>query len=164
MREEQRLFLVQARSAFDVYELLRANESVHPCHALHYLQMATELLGKAHAWKNGPVSKSHKSLVQFLRNLSSNSKAQKALNYGDQNDSWTQTIRKIIPIADALQRLAPALAIDGPNPEYPWPPASPAVAPVEFQFPIWEELTTAAFGRRFVSILEYLFREAESYL
>ena len=76
MKEQQRLFLAQATSAYAVYKLLIDNTSIHHCHALHYLQMATELLGKANAWKHGPIGKSHKALVGFLRSLSSNSKAQ----------------------------------------------------------------------------------------
>jgi hypothetical protein len=47
--EQQRLFLVQARSDFAVFELFRGNANWPPCHALHYLQMSSELLGKAHA-------------------------------------------------------------------------------------------------------------------
>jgi hypothetical protein len=108
MNEEQRLFLVQAKSSYAVYKLLTTDPSLHHCHALHYLQMATELLGKANAWKNGPVGKSHKALVSFLCSLSSNSRAQKQLGYEGKNANWTQTIRKIIPIAERLQNLAPA--------------------------------------------------------
>ena len=55
MTEYQRLFLVQARTDFVVFELLRALPHLPACQALHYLQMSTELLGKAHAWKQGPL-------------------------------------------------------------------------------------------------------------
>ena len=34
MKEEQRLFLVQAKSAYVVYRLLNADKSLHHCHAL----------------------------------------------------------------------------------------------------------------------------------
>ncbi len=164
MIEYQRLFLVQARSAFAVYGLLAKENGLHHCHALHYLQMSTELLGKASAWRNGPIAKSHKALVVFLYNLSSNSQAQNQLGYQGQNANWTHTIRKIIPIAESLQKLAPALAADGPNAEYPWPPAAPAAAPVEYNFPIWEELTETAHGRSFIAILGKLFANAEEYM
>jgi len=46
MTEHQRLFLVQARTDFAVFELFRRDVKWPSCHALHYLQMATELLGK----------------------------------------------------------------------------------------------------------------------
>ena len=164
MKEEQRLFLVQAKSAFAVYRLLNADKSLHHCHALHYLQMATELLGKANAWKNGPIGKSHKALVSFLHSLSSNTKAQKQLGYGGQNENWTHTIRKIKPIAVSLQKMAPALAEDGPNPEYPWKTDAPTVAPVEYAFPIWEELTETSYGRALVSLVDRLFAVADEYM
>ena len=164
MREEQRLFLVQAKSAYEVYRLLKADQSLHHCHALHYLQMATELLGKANAWKNGPIGKSHKALVIFLRGLSSNTKAQTRLGYGGRNESWTNTIRKITPIAERLQKLAPALANDGPNPEYPWPADAPTKTPVEYSFSIWEELTETSSGRSLLSIIDRLFTSAEEYM
>ena len=54
MTEHQRLFLVQARADLVVFELLSKEPDLPACHSLHYLQMATELLGKAHAWKQGP--------------------------------------------------------------------------------------------------------------
>lgn len=164
MKEEQRLFLVQATSAYKVYRLLNADKSLHHCHALHYLQMATELLGKANAWKSGPVRRSHKALVSFLRSLSSNTKAQKQLGYEGQNENWAHTIRKITPLAENLQKLAPALANDGPNPEYPWPTAAPTKTPVEYAFPIWEELTDTSYGRTLLSFIQYLFAMAEEYM
>jgi hypothetical protein len=164
MKEEQRLFLVQAKSAYAVYRLLNADKSLHHCHALHYLQMATELLGKANAWKSGPIRQSHKALVSFLRSLSSNSKAQRQLGYEGQNENWTHTIRKITPIAESLQRMAPALANNGPNPEYPWPPDAPTETPVEYSFPIWEELTETSYGRTLISLVHYLFAVAEEYM
>ena len=110
MKEEQRLFLVQAKSAYAVYELLSTDPSLPHCHSLHYLQMATELLAKANAWRNSQIGKSHKALVPFLRSLSSNTKAQKQLGYEGQNENWKHTLRKIAPMAESLQKLAP-----------PWP-------------------------------------------
>lgn len=110
MKEERRLFLAQAKSAYAVYRLLNADKSIHHCHTLHYLQMATELLGKANAWKSGPIGRSHKAFVGFLRSLSSNTRAQKQLGYEGQNENWTHTIRKIVPIAESLQKMASALA------------------------------------------------------
>jgi hypothetical protein len=71
MNEFQRLFLVQARSDFQVYEWLQKESTFPECHALHYLQMATEKLGKAHAWKTGPNVSSHGGFVGFLNSLSS---------------------------------------------------------------------------------------------
>jgi hypothetical protein len=164
MKEEQRLFLLQAKSAFAVYRLLNDNESLPHCHALHYLQMATELLSKANAWRNGPIKKSHTAFVPFLRSLSSNKRAQTQLGYEGQNANWTQTIRKITPIADSLQKMAPDLAKDGPNPEYPWPPDAPTTTPVEYAFPIWEELTETSYGRILIALVQHLFAAADEYM
>lgn len=61
MTEHQRLFLVQARSDFVVFEWLQKqqrNGELPASHALHYLQMATELLGKSHG-QTAPQLKGH---------------------------------------------------------------------------------------------------------
>jgi len=76
VNEHQRLFLVQARSGFAVFELLRKQPAVASCHPLHYLQIATEMFGKAHAWKTGPSFRTHRAIVGFLRSLSTNCAAQ----------------------------------------------------------------------------------------
>ena len=164
MTEYQRLFLVQARAVYSVFELLRRNPSLHPCHALHYLQMATELLGKAHAWKHGPTSKTHRAFVGFLRSLSTNRQAQKQLGFEGQNESWVYLIRKSIRLAASVEDLAPTLAGDGPNPEYPWPPDDPKTAPAEYAFPIWQELRGTAEGRQFLKLIGDLFSAAEAFL
>ena len=164
MNSEQELFLKQARSAYDVFLMLKASTSIHHCHALHYLQMASELLGKAHAWRNGPISKSHKAIVPFLRSLSTNSKVQDLFGFHDQNASWKQAIRKFIDLAQILQNLAPTLAVDGPNPEYPWPPDRPTNAPVLYSFPLWAELLDTIPGRKFLEFVDKLFRFADSFL
>ena len=71
MNPQQAVFLVQARSDFGVFETMRSIATIHPCHLLHYLQMATEKLGKAHAWKHGPNTTSHRAMVGFLKSLKS---------------------------------------------------------------------------------------------
>lgn len=45
MNEQQRLYLVQARSDRDILKLLSSQPI---CHQLHYLQMLTEKLAKAY--------------------------------------------------------------------------------------------------------------------
>lgn len=164
MTEYQRLFLVQARSSFAVYELLRGQSGLPHCHALHFFQMATELLGKAHAWKFAPNVTSHRAFVGFLRSLSTNRKAQKNLGFEGQNNSWDQMIRKSVPLAQQTEDLAPALAEDGPNAEYPWPPTDPKTAPAEHSFEIWEKLQETAVGRKFLKTVGHLFATAEEFL
>ncbi len=165
MTEYQRLFLVQARSSFDVYQLLRKTPGIHACHVLHYFQMATELLGKAHSWKNAsPNVTSHRAFVGFIRSLSSNRKAQKQLGFEGQNSRWDQTIRKSVEFARDVENLAPALAKNGPNAEYPWPPDAPQSAPTEYTFDIWKKLNESAAGRQFLDMVGDLFTSADVFL
>ncbi|WP_425615333.1 hypothetical protein NA78x_005248 [Anatilimnocola sp. NA78] len=164
MTDFQRLFLVQGCTDFVVFKLLRGRSDLPPCHALHYLQMATELLGKAHAWKDGPRKKTHRAFVAFLRSLSTNRSAQRRLGFEGQNENWEHMIRKSVPLAEKIEDLAPALAQDGPNPEYPWPTAAPAVAPAEHEFEIWQELQETAAGRHFLKIVDGLFTSADAFL
>ena len=63
--------------------------------------------------------------------------------------SW---IRAVLPIAYELERLAPTLANDGPNPEYPWPHHQPAEAPANHNFDTWVKLTTG-HGRDLMRII-----------
>lgn len=164
MKEEQRLFLVQAKSAYSVYKYLRSEKTLHHCHALHYLQMATELLGKASKWKDGPVEKSHKAFVPFLQSLSSNTKARRQLGFDRQNENWKHTIRKLTSIASDLEIMVPTLAGEGPNAEYPWPSMAPTIAPAEHNFPIWNKLVKEADGRSLISWIDTLFSTAEEYM
>lgn len=164
MNEHQRLFLVQARTDFAVFELLRRQADLPPCHALHYLQMATEMLGKAHAWKHGPMGKSHHAFVGFLRSLATNRHAQQQLGYQGKNENWEHTIRKSVSLAQAIELMAPALAGNGPNPEYPWPPDNPHTTPAEHSFSVWQDLAETAAGRQFLRLLQDLFRVAEAFL
>jgi len=164
MNEHQRLFLVQARTDFAAFELFRKQTDFPACHALHYLQMATEKFGKAHAWKHGKTGKTHHAFVSFLRSLATNRQAQKQLGQGGKTENWQHTIRKSVSFADAIEKLAPALAGEGPNPEYPWPPTDPNTSPAEHTFPIWQELTDTAAGRRFLTLLKRLFAVAEAFL
>jgi hypothetical protein len=165
MTEEQRLFLVQARTDFAVFKLLGEHEQSLPdCHVLHYLQMATELFGKAHAWKHGPCEKSHRAFVPFIKSLATNRKAQKQLGYEKQNENWFHTIRKCVPLALRVEELAPALAGTGPNPEYPWPDHSPQFASAEHTFEIWQVLRDTAEGRRFLHLIHHLFLATDAFL
>jgi hypothetical protein len=164
MTEFQRLFLVQARTDLVVFELLRGKADLPACQALHYLQMSTELFGKAHAWKHGPQRNTHRAFVGFLRSLSTNRKAQNQLGFKGHNESWEHMIRKSVPLAERVEDLAPALALDGPNPEYPWPRAEPRFAPAEHEFAIWQELQATAAGRQFLKLIRDLFSVAEAFI
>jgi hypothetical protein len=164
MTEFQRLFLVQARSNFQVFEMFRKDPGLPACHALHYLQMATEMLGKAHAWRSGPPASTHRAFAGFLKSLSTNRHAQNQLGFEGQNQNWRHVIRKNGGLAERIESLAPALALDSPNPEYPWPRIAPHTAPAEHKFPIWQELQETAEGRQFLKLTSHLFAAAEVFL
>jgi hypothetical protein len=164
MTDYQGLFLVQARADFAVFELLRSQAKLPACHALHYLQMATELLGKAYAWNQGPRDNTHRALVAFLRGLSHNRQAQNAMGFEGRNEQWSHLIRKTIPMANNIERLAPQLAGDNPNPEYPWPRKAPKIAPAEHTFSIWQELEETSGGRAFIRLIKHLIDSAALYL
>jgi len=162
--EYQRLFLVQAQSDFAVFELLRSQPDLPDCHALHYLQMATEMLGKAHAWKHDAPASTHRAFVGFLRSLKTNRGAQKQLGYERQNEHWKHLIRKSVPLAEQIEDLAPALSPDTPNPEYPWPRANPHTAPAEHTFTLWQDLQNTTAGHQFRKLIGDLFAVAEGFL
>ncbi len=65
--------------------------------------------------------------------------------------NWTTTA---LPLIYELERLAPALSNDGPNPEYPWPHLAPQNAPATFDFPIWRQLTETGRGRQLLLIIK----------
>jgi hypothetical protein len=162
--EHQRLFLAQARTDFAVFEWFRKAPNLPACHALHYLQMATEMLGKAHAWKHGKPKKTHRAFARFLRSLSTNRQAQAQFGYQGRTENWRHMIRKSVPLAEGVEDLAPSLARDGPNPEYPWPDADPQVAPAEFTFAIWQDLQQTGAGRKFLDLTSRLFAVADAFL
>jgi hypothetical protein len=53
-----------------------------------------------------------------------------------------------------LERLAPALAQNGPNLEYPWPHEAHAEYPARHQFALWAQLMHTGLGRRLLAFVE----------
>jgi hypothetical protein len=157
MNNYQELWWQQARSDRDVLVFLR-RQGAAPCHQLHYLQMVTEKLGKAYFWRSGTSPpRSHAGFVQFMRFLGSVRASEReqiadvfAFGRFEDLQNW---IRAVLPLAYALERLAPALAQDGPNPEYPWPRAAPEFAPATFEFDVWTRLTDTGRGRQLMQII-----------
>src|SRR4051794_28312263 len=131
MNEQQRLYLVQARSDWKMLHLLN-REAV--CHRLHYLQMAAEKLGKAYFWRGpGVVNLGHAAFSRFVRAIATNHRVATLIGFPTLI-SFGEWCNDVSDLAYELERLAPALANDGPNPEYPWPRANPTHAPVEYAF------------------------------
>ena len=141
MNEKQRLYLVQARSDWKIYHLLK-NQSI--CHQLHYFQMCTEKLAKAFFWSSTGAGKiGHSAFVKFVRIIAANRKVATSLGYSSVV-SFGEWIKDVSDLVYELQQLAPALAGDErPNAEYPWPRYDPQFAPVEHQFIAWKRMQTA---------------------
>jgi hypothetical protein len=159
MNDYQKLWWQQAGSDLAVLRLLRSR-GVTACHQLHYLQMTTEKISKAFFWKSGTApSKSHAGFVQFLRFLGSvrSSERQQVAELFEfaRFEDFRSWIRSALPLAYALERMAPALAQDdGPNAEYPWPRSKPAHTPATFEFEVWKELAGTGRGRQLLQVIE----------
>jgi hypothetical protein len=154
----QDLWWQQTKSDHGILVLLRKQGGA-ACHQLHYLQMVTEKLAKAYFWRTGaPPPRNHAGFVQFLRSLGGVPQARRQLVASTLGftlfadlQMW---INSILPLAYDLERLAPALANDGPNPEYPWPHIAPTNAPVHFSFDVWNRLTGTGRGRQLIRVIE----------
>ena len=144
--------LVQARSNFEMLSFLRLHNAPF-CHQLHFLQMATEKLGKGFATAPGggqPV-KVHRAFVGFIRSVKSSVQLRQACHCGPgQIDAY---IAALLPLARQIEDLAPSNANDGPNPEYPWQGSREIVAPAEYLF------TSLEFDvRGMINMLKFLER------
>ncbi len=156
MNSYQELWWQQAKSDHEAFTLLR-RQGIAQCHLLHYLQMTTEKLTKAYLWREGKAPrKSHVGLAHFLRSLGQINQTNRArisnLFSFTRFTDFQNWIRAVIPIAHALERLAPDLANDGPNPEYPWPHEEPKNAPAQHEFAVWGSLTSGQ-GRDLMRVI-----------
>ena len=163
MTEPQRLWWRQAAADLAAFEEFRRRNGPQ-CHALHHLQVATEKLTKAYLWRTGfPPPRSHAGLLTLIRLLGQLRRADRdrvaeLSGFGRYADfqAW---VASAAPLARAVERLAPDLAGDGPNPEYPWPHAAPAETPADYDFPVWAELRTPR-GR---NLLRFVRRAVERF-
>ena len=141
MNEQQRLYLVQARTDWRLCGLLKKEPR---CHRLHYLQMCTEKLAKAYFWRRPDAGAlGHAAFTRLIRAIAGNRRVAEHLGF-IKTTHFREWINEISDLAYEIERLAPALAGDGPNPEYPWPREFPQHAPVEREhaFRVWEHLRT----------------------
>ena len=157
MNFHQNLWWEQARSDHEILIILRRADAA-PCHQLHYLQMVTEKLSKAYFWRAGiPPPRTHTGLVQLIRawgGVPRDERRRVAHALGFKKfEALKGWIRGVGPLAYKLERLAPSLSQDGPNPEYPWPHHAPSHVPASFQFPVWSEITATAIGRQLINVL-----------
>src|SRR5271167_1318154 len=109
MNEQQRLYLVQARSDWSIFQLLK-RQAV--CQQLHYLQMVTEKLGKAFFWRGpGAQNLGHAAFSRFVRAIAANRRVAELIGFPD-IASFREWCNDISNLAYTLERLVPALAND----------------------------------------------------
>ena len=147
-------YLEQARSDWEAYKLFARN-ACGDCHGLHYLQMTAEKLGKAVLLRSGSdlghVVTTHKAFVRFLQVASRNPSLRRTLQFNARQ--LQEYVKDVLPVADQIERLAPALANNGPNAEYPWEtPSSQVVAPAVYVFPVTRELRGPK-GRKLLKLI-----------
>ena len=134
MRQDwQTAFFRQARSDYDTFQLLEQSRASF-CQRLHYLQMTTEKLAKGFATAPGGPQppKQHHGYSQFIQQIKRRPELQRLCPGGPGQVSGY--VDGLLPYADLIEKLAPANAGNGPNPEYPWQTPQGVVAPVDYEF------------------------------
>jgi len=155
---QQEGFLRQARSDFEVYQLLARRGQ---CHRLHYLQMNTEKLAKTYFWAAGAGPRKHDVFVDFLKAVELRPDFHRMFGYRDPQAKAHQQ-PAIFALARRIEGLAPA-GNPGPNPEYPWPRTMPTIAPVDHDFAEWHEWNETTAGRRLHAFVKKLLADYNIY-
>jgi len=142
-RDWMNAFLEQARSDWQAYHFVD-HSTLPPCHAMHYLQMSTEKLAKAALLAGGmkpdELRNSHLAFTKFLHLAFRNRNLR--LEMGMSGAQLRMHFASALPLADAIERLAPALACGGVNPEYPWESPNGIVhTPATYAFELTQDLS-----------------------
>jgi hypothetical protein len=171
-------YLRQASSDLAVYQALYARPELPACHALHYLQMATEKLAKAVLLATGSrteadVRASHKALSLLPGVLKGRRSDAQRVDYANPRafDSFLDGVKSL---CRAIDELSPSIgpqqagggAADGPNCEYPWFGRGGAagehwLAPAEWAFSV-ERLLKEGNGPGLIPFLQRLLDRFES--
>ncbi len=131
-------FLEQSYSDYQLFLFLHNKPNdVSLCHTYHFLQMATEKLARGFVLKpnsNDTPARTHNGFLVSVRHAGRNVKQFNHLYYHlrIKPRNIGSFFRALEPIADAIERLAPALSRDGINPEYPWKDKSGIQVPALF--------------------------------
>ena len=156
-----RAFLEQARSDWQMWQLIHS-QKLPGCHELHYLQMTCEKLGKAFLIAGRSISPqqakaSHVAFKRFLQVAARNPALQRLMEMT--SSQFRAHVKKMLPIAEAIERLAPALAQDGPNVEYPWESPNRQIhIPVSYAFLVLRDLSEPS-GLGLIKIVDLVQKE-----
>lgn len=153
----------QARAEWSLFRELQLRSDVAACHALHYLQMATEKLAKAYRFRDTTTDvdtllTSHVGFQRFLNSWLLSPQMRE--EYEGRHAHLERIRRDCEPIARTIERLAPAVDREGRpvNVEYPWEAGEGVVAPVDYAFPE-VELLRSPRGRLFLNLVTRAMRE-----
>ncbi len=155
-------FWEQAKSDWEAYRAIQSLP-LDDCHSLHYLQMATEKLGKAMLLARGvdiaQIRSSHKAFPRFLQ-LAARHPAL-AYQFEMSPRQFLEYVKGLLPLASAIEQLSPALAHDGPNAEYPWQESSGTIQiPALYHFPVSIQLEQPK-GRKVLRLIQALLEQFE---
>lgn len=131
-------FLLQARSDYAVLRLLldaARNDPTLLCQCLHYLQMTTEKLAKGFLTEpGGPRPPTvHRAFTRFVQTSRGNDRLRRGCGSTSARQ-FTAYLNSLLPLASAIEDLAPSGDRDRPNPEYQWEENGAVTAPAEFVF------------------------------
>jgi hypothetical protein len=117
--------------------------------------MVTEKLTKAYLWRSdSPPAPKHEVFVNFLRGLRFVEKERGVALASDMGfrklDQFHAWIKQAVGMARGLEALAPALAKNRENAEYPWPHEAPVEYPAGYDFALWRSLESSSTGRQFL--------------
>lgn len=160
-------FATQGRSDWEVYKHLSAltKPSFPQCHALHYLQMATEKIAKAYRIRDTAADvddlvKHHTGFVEFINQFF---RCETIRDEFRERDAALQTLqRNATALAREIEKLAPATdRLASPeNAEYPWERDEAILIPCNFGFPNLTMLRQAG-GRAVMNLVERAFKDFE---
>lgn len=135
---------------------------VEVCHSLHYLQMATEKMGKAFLLAHNEISaedaeRNHEGFAKYIKIAARNHALARKLEM--RPEKFRDLINdRFVPLAQRIEQLAPALAKGGANPEYPWRDNSGFNIPCQWDFdPVVQDLTRsrAMFQRLIETLIQH---------
>ena len=149
-RSWREAFFLQAASDYRVARRLQGYRDLPSCHWIHFLQMATEKMARGYRARpaGGEPPRTHRGFLKFVRKAASRDPHLRSL-LKMRNDQCRAFLKSLAPLADQIEKLAPALAGGGPNAEYPWPLGPGCRAPVEYDFPELSVATSPHIGKLF---------------
>jgi len=160
-------FAAQGRSDWEVYKYLGAltQPSFPACHALHYLQMATEKIAKAYRIRDtkadvDQLARHHTGFEEFV-NAFFRTPSIKDEFKG--KDGALKTLQaNATKLAKEIEKLAPAIdqAVAPENAEYPWERDGKVYRPCTYGYPSLSVLRESG-GRATMNIVERAFRDFE---